>query len=722
MTPATCPTCGSALPADTPGAACPKCLLQAGFATGGAPPADRVPSPEELAPKFPGLVIESVLGRGGMGVVYRARHKALDRDVALKVLPATLAGDAAFAERFQREARALAKLQHPNIVGVHDFGESDGLFWLVMEFVDGTNIRQAMKAGTIGPKEALAIVPQICDALQYAHEHGVVHRDIKPENVLLDRSGRVKVADFGLAKMMERGETDRSLTGAGQVMGTPHYMAPEQWERPKDVDHRADIYSLGVVFYEMLTGELPVGRFAAPSKKSDVDARIDEIVLKTLEREREARYQRAEEVKTDVGAVTASPTAAAPTPAPIDDAEHRRRATRIFVAGCLAELPLLFVAATADNTIVRLGAFLTAVVVPLVAFLAARRGRDAASPPRPLRWGWWVALAASLLCGGPLALAFVFVGVTETPTPVEKTVEEQAIVTPAMKPPADDATAPPQSAAAADFEATFDGRQPAVISAETHDEIARLWSRFQALPPEPSVDDVRDLYPADSRRLLRTDAPERREDSGLPLVTRTSVPPPRSQWRLLRVEFEQADPPIRGFGVAWDGRTRDVWFGLRNDWTEWPPKGDRREWYFDDSPVVVSGHLSSHHDPSFLAAFRGAVHLIWNLRLVQHATAVKLESLSDLYSTDAMAAIRATAPERLAALGPSGGLGFPMLRDDARGGRLSEFLIASMVPASDGRHADLMLEHLTSVRRLRCRLARESSGDWRFTADPVAIE
>ena len=320
----TCPTCGAQLAADAPGGACPKCLLAAGFATGtgGAPAADlRVPTPEELAPHFPNLSIERLLGRGGMGVVYKARHKALDRDVALKVLPASVASDPAFAERFQREARALAKLQHVNIVLVHDFGVTDGLFWLVMEYVDGTNIRQAMKAGQVGPQQALAIVPQICDALQYAHERGVVHRDIKPENVLLDKAGRVKVADFGLAKMMEQGATDHTLTGAGQVMGTPHYMAPEQWERPKEVDHRADIYSLGVVFYEMLTGELPVGRFAAPSKKSDVDARIDEIVLKTLEREREARYQRAEQVKTDVGrATSAAASAAAADPGPTIEA------------------------------------------------------------------------------------------------------------------------------------------------------------------------------------------------------------------------------------------------------------------------------------------------------------------------------------------------------------------------------------------------------------------
>src|SRR5262249_58334392 len=120
-----CPTCGATLTSDAPGSACPKCLLQAGFATGGATSvADRAATPEELTPKFPGLAIESVLGRGGMGVVYKARHKALDRDVALKVLPSSVAGDRAFAERFQREARALAKLQHPNIVGVYDFGET----------------------------------------------------------------------------------------------------------------------------------------------------------------------------------------------------------------------------------------------------------------------------------------------------------------------------------------------------------------------------------------------------------------------------------------------------------------------------------------------------------------------------------------------------------------------------------------------------------------------
>ena len=139
-----------------------------------------------------------------------------------------------------------------------------------------------------------------------------MHRDIKPENILLDRKGRVKIADFGLVKLMSRGEQPVgraacTLTGSQQVMGTPHYMAPEQMERPQTVDHRADIYSLGVVFYEMLTGELPLGRFAPPSRKVSVDVRLDEVVLRSLEKEPERRYQQASEVKTDVERIAHAP-------------------------------------------------------------------------------------------------------------------------------------------------------------------------------------------------------------------------------------------------------------------------------------------------------------------------------------------------------------------------------------------------------------------------------
>jgi serine/threonine protein kinase len=210
---------------------------------------------DEVARRFPQLEIKALVGQGGMGVVYRARQPRLDRDVALKLLPPEQTSDPSFAERFLREARAMARLAHPNIVAVHDFGESDGLCWLLMDFVDGVNLREALRAGGLPPEKALAVVPQLCNALQYAHDEGVVHRDIKPENVLLDRQGRVKIADFGLAKL--GGPQDVTLTGERQVFGTPHYMAPEQMESACDVDHRADIYSLGVVAYELFTGRVP---------------------------------------------------------------------------------------------------------------------------------------------------------------------------------------------------------------------------------------------------------------------------------------------------------------------------------------------------------------------------------------------------------------------------------------------------------------------------------
>ena len=193
-----------------------------------------------------------------------------------------------------------------------------------MEFVDGVNLRQLLHAGRVSPREALAIVPQICDALQFAHDQGIVHRDIKPENILLDRRGRVKVADFGLAKIVgnvgrpsrvlpssvpehERRRRNRSdrptddLTDAGKAMGTPQYMAPEQIQHPGEVDHRADIYALGVVFYQMLTGELPGKPIEPPSSKVQIDVRLDEVVLRALEKKPELRYQQVSEVKTHGG-------------------------------------------------------------------------------------------------------------------------------------------------------------------------------------------------------------------------------------------------------------------------------------------------------------------------------------------------------------------------------------------------------------------------------------
>ncbi|RBP45286.1 serine/threonine protein kinase [Roseimicrobium gellanilyticum] len=277
-----------------------------------APPA-AAPAPEELAPHFPQLDILECLGRGGMGVVYKARQKSLKRFVALKLLAPERVQDPAFAARFAREAEALAALNHPHIVTVHDFGQAGTFFYLLMEYVDGVNLRQAMRGGKFTPEQALAVVPPICEALQYAHEHGIVHRDIKPENLLLDKSGRVKIADFGIAKMLDT-PADEVLPGDSQPAGTPQYMSPEQREQPQRADHRADIYSLGVVLYEMLTGELPSRGIEPPSRKVQVDVRLDEIVLRALDRSPELRWQTAEDLRTQI--MTLGKGNPQPAPAP----------------------------------------------------------------------------------------------------------------------------------------------------------------------------------------------------------------------------------------------------------------------------------------------------------------------------------------------------------------------------------------------------------------------
>ncbi len=308
-----CPKCGKTRESGSPHGLCPACLMEGAFASGteaeGKTPRFVPPTLDELAPKFPQLELIAFIGQGGMGAVYKARQRELDRVVALKILPPDIGQDAAFADRFTREARSLAKLSHPGIVTIHDFGRADGLFFFVMEFVDGVNLRQLLQSGRVTPREALAIVPQICDALQFAHDHGIVHRDIKPENLLIDRLGRVKVADFGLAKIVGRPDEARDegkplssndLTDAGKVMGTPSYMSPEQIQAPGEVDHRADIYALGVVLYEMLTGERPGKEVIAPSRKVRIDVRLDEILLRALEKEPEKRYRSAEAFRTEM--------------------------------------------------------------------------------------------------------------------------------------------------------------------------------------------------------------------------------------------------------------------------------------------------------------------------------------------------------------------------------------------------------------------------------------
>ena len=287
-----------------------------------------------LSTRLPDLEVVRLLGRGGMGAVYEARQMPLNRRVALKILSADLGYDPAFARRFAREAVALAKLNHPHIVTVFDSGPAPAhddatethagkLCYLVMEYVDGSDLRAAMVAG-LAPTAALSIVRQICDGLEYAHAHGVVHRDVKPENVLLKADGTVKIADFGLAKMVDPdgdgrdpAETPTVLTRTGQVMGTPRYMAPEQLSGSASIDHRTDIYALGVLFYELLTGELPLGRYAPPSTKAGSDPQFDAVVLRALEVDPARRYQTAGAIKADLIRGTADPVrGAADPPAP----------------------------------------------------------------------------------------------------------------------------------------------------------------------------------------------------------------------------------------------------------------------------------------------------------------------------------------------------------------------------------------------------------------------
>jgi serine/threonine protein kinase len=299
-----CPQCRSPISA---GEECPACLLQLGISQSAAAAKMgqlevSLPSVNELAEQFPQLEIRRLIGRGGMGAIYLARQTALDRDVALKLIAKEVSNDPMFVERFEREAKALAKLSHPNIVTVYDFGRTkDGIAYLIMEFVDGVNLREAIATRSVGSDDALELVSTMCLALEYAHSKGVVHRDIKPENILLGEDGSLKIADFGIAKIVDDNNRPQTLTVTRQVLGSLHYLAPEQIESPEQVDHRVDLYALGVVFYELLTGQLPLGNFEPPSSVVPrLDKRVDAIVLKTLNRRPALRYQNALQLQSDI--------------------------------------------------------------------------------------------------------------------------------------------------------------------------------------------------------------------------------------------------------------------------------------------------------------------------------------------------------------------------------------------------------------------------------------
>jgi len=312
------------------------------------------PSIEEVARLFPQYEMLGMIGRGGMGAVYQARQMSLDRFVAIKLLPLEVSVDQDFADRFVREAKTMARLNHPNIIAVYDFGKTiEGHLYFAMEYVDGENLHQMihnhpgvmdekhrehsgetlLDASTalsgqepspsaeasptpmqtaipnLNAERALEIISGVCEALHYAHGKGVIHRDIKPANVMVDVDGRVKVADFGLARRVDLDPGVWSRTTVGAILGTPDYMAPEQM-RGANVDQRADIFSVGVVLYEMLCQKVPRGIFEPPSRRLGLDTRIDDVLTRAMQQEPERRYQHALEMKVEVDVIRNSPAPA----------------------------------------------------------------------------------------------------------------------------------------------------------------------------------------------------------------------------------------------------------------------------------------------------------------------------------------------------------------------------------------------------------------------------
>lgn len=272
--------------------------------------ADLLSQPEAVALQnaLPAYELLGFLGRGGMGAVYKARQRSLNRLVAIKLLNHLHMDGLDFAARFKQEACTLAHLAHPGIVSVHDFGEAaGGLLYFVMEYVEGMDLAQIIELkGPMPPEEILSIFRQIGAAMIYAHGKNVIHRDLKPANVLIRSNGEVKVADFGLAKITVPGTV--ALTASSISMGSRDFAAPEVFVKGGEADHRADIYSLGVMLYQMLTGAIPRGMFKLPSQRvPGLDHCIDEVVCKALEQEREDRYQSVGEMMDDLEMMMPSP-------------------------------------------------------------------------------------------------------------------------------------------------------------------------------------------------------------------------------------------------------------------------------------------------------------------------------------------------------------------------------------------------------------------------------
>jgi serine/threonine protein kinase len=276
-------------------------------------PTFEAPTVEHLAELFPAYDIVGLIAVGGMGAVYQAVQRSLERSVAIKVLPREFSADESFRESFGTEAKTMGRLNHPNLIGIYDFGEVEGMFYIIMEYVSGGSLYHATDGDPIDPVEAGRIITAVCDGLAHAHEHGVLHRDIKPANILLDQQARPKIGDFGLARAIGHHED-----GSETVFGTPHYTAPEVLNRPTAVDARADVFSVGVVLHELLTGKVPAADPRPPSMICGCDIAFDAIVRNATNPLPELRYPTVAAMAADLHALVdpltrgALPVAGAP--------------------------------------------------------------------------------------------------------------------------------------------------------------------------------------------------------------------------------------------------------------------------------------------------------------------------------------------------------------------------------------------------------------------------
>lgn len=261
------------------------------------------PQVEEVKKLFPSYEVLGLIACGGMGAVYHGIQTSLDRPVAIKILPREFSQDAEFRAGFESEAKAMAKLNHPNLIGVYDFGEAGGMLFIVMEFVAGKSLHNATHGCAVEQADALAIVIGVCHGLAHAHEYGILHRDIKPSNILLDTQNNPKIGDFGLARALER-----EIQEGEQIFGTPGYTAPEVLQPPFTIDQRADIFSVGVMLHEMLTGHLPDADPRPTSQIIGCNFRIDAVIQRATQADPTKRYTSVMELARELVVIAALPT------------------------------------------------------------------------------------------------------------------------------------------------------------------------------------------------------------------------------------------------------------------------------------------------------------------------------------------------------------------------------------------------------------------------------